>query len=175
MRGISTIAKRRRDPPTPAPPFDASTLTALQQAALLSMYDDSHVRRLVVSRLMAESQDRYSIADVVALRDLNLCERPDGYRMHVLTARGIIAAKELLQTFCLLNGVHVLQGGNDSTGGFTTYRCSCGTWSSPVERSIYSHANIQGSFSRHLREAKSKQTMEIIRTALKPVPRMESA
>jgi hypothetical protein len=152
-------------PLTPYVPFDAQAqLSTLQQAALLSMHTDWHVTRAIIRKLLADSQELYSLSDFAALRELELCERPQGYRLHKLTWQGNIAAADLLKALCCKFGVHVrLQGG--AHNHLNSVKCCCG-WSVMVERNIYAGSAGDVSFARHIRTMKA---------AAEALQKMESA
>ena len=157
-------------------PFDALTLTTLQQAALLSIFDDTHARRAVVRRLIAEAGHVYSALDFEILKQHDLCLRPRGYRGDKLTGPGRVAAATLQKVLCQRFGIHIKSGGNDNCRGLVTYRCSCGLWVGQVERNIFATSAGDRAFAKHIREANAgKEAMDIIRTALKPMRTAESA
>lgn len=171
----------RRNPefapkPVTYTPFNPLTLTALQQAALLSLFDDTHARRAVVRRLIADANDHvYSALDFEILKQHDLCERPHGYRFDKITGTGRAAAFTLQKLLCQRYGIHLKSGGNDNCRGLVTYRCSCGLWVGQVERNIFASSAGNRAFAIHVREAlASKEAMDIIRTALQPMPK-ESA
>ena len=75
----------------PLVPFDPLSLSTLQQAALLSLYETVPARRCIM-RLLADSQARYGGSDFAVLRDKMLAEFKPGYRLHRITAMGRVAA-----------------------------------------------------------------------------------
>lgn len=92
----------------PAPePFDASTLTTMQQAALIQL-TETHVKRALVAKLLEDAQDKPQAEDYRALVDLGLAERRESDRWHHLTRAGIEPAKKLTQKLCIKFNLHTL-------------------------------------------------------------------
>lgn len=135
-------------PEAPSIPFDPMTLSTMQQAALLQMHE-SHVKRAVIARILEDSQDRPSMAEYAALRDMKLCELKPGKRFHDLTPMGHVAASTLEKRLCQTLGIHVKLGGDDNLKGSVRYYCSCGQWSIYRPRNIYASKNSVFAFLRH--------------------------
>ncbi len=136
-------------PSLPAPPpFDAATLPANQQAALIYL-TEGHVKRALVSKLMEHSQDFLHDADFAPLRELGLAEKPEGYRLNKLTDAGRASAKLLTQKLCIQFNIHMLIEGGDC-GWQVRYSCPCG-FSTMVRRSRTAYGNASVQHATHVR------------------------
>lgn len=144
----------------PAPePFDLTTLSVMQQAALIQL-TETHVKRALVGRLLEDAQDKPQSEDYRALVELGLAERREADRWHHLTRAGIEPAKRLTQQLCIQFNVHVLIEGGD--GGWQVhYACPCG-FSTMVRRSTTARGNRQDA-----------QGLKTLFAAMKPVEKVE--
>lgn len=135
-------------------PFDPLTrLSASQQAALLWLFETMPARRCAL-KLKEIEQASFGTADFDALCKQGLAERPQGYRLHKITGLGRVAAKDLQTKLCQRFGIHIKQGGNSNLRGSNYYSCSCGQWSSYIERNIHSDNQSVWKFLKHCDEAR---------------------
>ncbi len=155
-------------PVQPLPPaIDASLLTSMQQAALLTM-TESHVKRAVIARLLEDAQDAPAMPDYRALSRLGLARYSGGKRLHELTAEGRIAARDLERKLCGQFDIHLMLGPMGA-GPEVSFSCPCG-WRVSVRNSHTAPGNARVSFNRHHATAAGMSKLVV---ALKPLVRME--
>lgn len=134
---------------TPTDPLEG--LTFMQQMALLRMLN-AHGRGIARRIMGAEGcQDTPSFADHRELAAQNLCIRPEGEDFHQLTEEGRTRAKAVMAALCQKYGIHIMMEQRHFGVG-TSYRCTCGQWSSGIfgKGGRYSQQRAMNSFYSHV-------------------------
>lgn len=123
----------------PPPPFDLASIPNMQLVALINC-TESHVRRTLTQKMLADSQAKPSWRDYAANVERGYAVRRtrDGY--HNLTPEGRAIAAMAIPMLCIEHDVHLLtKSSEDRWQSF--YKCPCG-FMGAVRRSPTAPGNI---------------------------------
>lgn len=157
--------------PAPLPVKPPTTIRDLPQGEQLALLKlrRNEICGAVYEQLIENGAchpDRRCFAPLVA--EGYAIKKANGF--HDITPRGMYAANELATILARELSVHCLIEGS-SIRAETSFKCSCGKWSTTLPRCTHATSNARRAFARHLATVEGT---ERLRTALKPLEKSEA-
>lgn len=146
----SPAEQLKRDVPAYLPPAE---LPPGEKLALLTMRR-GELALIVAERMKGNGVFFPDMRDYRSLASRGYCRKNPGERYHYLTTPGIYAADTVALAGAKQFGLHYLRAlGNHRA--YKTFACTCGKWSTMIQRGDHTAGNAALGFDRHVEEANS--------------------